>query len=263
MRASGKSVWANCPLPAPDARFRMFCLPYAGAGASIYRAWPGALRDVAEVWPVHLPGRERRLSDPPLASVQSLATRTARGIAECVDRPFVLFGHSMGALISFEIVRALRRLGLPQPAALFVSGYGGPQLPDTRPPIHGLPDADFKDAVEALDGTPDAVIANAELMELLLPLLRTDFKLVETYRFQSEEPLDLPIYVYGGRDDRDTPPEALEGWKNCTNGSTSTTMFDGGHFYLCDHAAAFLDQVRRDVQALTVHQPDQRQIARF
>lgn len=241
----------------------MFCLPYAGAGASIFRAWPDALRDVAEVWPVHLPGRERRLSDPLGPSVQALATRTAKGIAEHLDRPFVVFGHSMGALVGFEVTRALRRLGLPMPAALIVSGYGGPQLPDARPPIHALPDADFKDALGALDGTPADVFANVELMALLLPLLRADFKLVETYRFQPEPPLDIPICVYAGQHDQDTPPEALDGWKDCTNGPISFTMFDGGHFYLRDNTAPLSDQVCHDIETLMAHQRDQRQSARL
>ncbi|WP_299612634.1 alpha/beta fold hydrolase [uncultured Tateyamaria sp.] len=249
-------------MPDPSAGCRMFCLPYAGAGASIYRGWPSALRTTAEVWPVHLPGRERRLSERPIDTVQELATQTAKGIAGYLDRPFVLFGHSMGALISFELARALRRLGLRQPEALLVSGYGGPHLPDTRPPIHGLPDADFKQAVGALDGTPKDVFANAELMDLLLPLLRADFKLVETYTCRAEPPLDIPICVYAGEDDRDTPPDALEAWATCTNAPTSRTMFDGGHFYLRDHATALLDQVHRDVQTLTAHRRDQRQSAR-
>lgn len=262
MQVSTRSIWANCPMPDVNARSRLFCLPYAGAGASIYRAWPGALRNAAEVWPVHLPGRERRLSDPAAETIENLATRTAKGIAAHLDRPFVLFGHSMGALICYEVARALRRLGLRQPDALMLSGYGGPHLPDNRPPIHALPDEAFKDAVAALDGTPRDVMDHDELMELLLPLLRADFKLVETYRHRSEAPLDVPIFVYAGRDDRDTPQEALEGWAHCTNRPVSITVFDGGHFYVRDHAKALMDQIRQDLMSLTAHQPDQRENAR-
>ena len=255
-------LWATCPVADPQAGCRMFCLPYAGAGASIYRAWPSALRGVAEVWPVHLPGRERRLSDPPAASVQALATQTARGIANNLDRPFVLFGHSMGALLAFEVTRALRRLALPQPLALLVSGYGGPHLPDTRPPIHALPDDSFKEAVAALDGTPADVIANDELMALLLPLLRADFRLVETYRTRPEPPLDMPIHIYAGRSDRDTPPDTLAAWDDCTYAGTTINLFEGGHFYLRDAAAALLDQLRNDICRLTAPPEDQRRTAR-
>ena len=247
-------------MPDTQARCRMFCLPYAGAGASIYRDWPAALCDVAEVWPIHLPGRERRLSDPPAASVQALAAQTAKGIAPFLDRPFVLFGHSMGALLGFEVARALRQLGLPQPEVLFVSGFGGPRLPDTRPPIHTLPDPDFRDAVAALDGTPSDVIANDELMALLLPLLRADFQLVETYRCLRQAPLDIPIQIYAGRNDRDTPRDALEAWSDCTTARTEIAMFDGGHFYLRDQATAVWDRVRRDLAA-RVRPLDQRRTA--
>ena len=256
------SLWATCPVPDPQAGCRMFCLPYAGAGASIYRAWPAALRGEAEVWPVHLPGRERRLSDPPADTVQALATQTARGSAGDLDRPFVLFGHSMGALLAFEVARALRRAALPQPLALLVSGYGGPHLPDTRPPIHALPDDAFKEAVAALDGTPADVIANDELMALLLPLLRADFRLVETYRTRPEPPLDLPIHIYAGCRDRDTPQDALEAWGDCTRAGTTITLFEGGHFYLRDAAPALLDQLRGDLRTLTAPPAGQRRSAR-
>lgn len=262
MLTSTRSIWASCPKPDFNAGYRLFCFPYAGSGASIYRAWPDALRNAAEVWPVHLPGRERRLSDPPAETVQGLAIQTAKGIAEHLDRPFVLFGHSMGALICYEVALTLRRFGLREPDALFVSGYGGPHLPDTRSPIHTLPDSAFKDAVAALNGTPQDVIESVELMELLLPLLRADFKLVETYENRSDAPLDLPIFVYSGRDDRDTPQEALDGWSHCTRRPVSIKLFDGGHFYLHDHAMALTNQIRRDLQSLTPHHQDQRETGR-
>lgn len=246
----GRAIWTTCPAPDPEARCRLFCLPYAGAGASIFRGWPAALRGVAELWPVHLPGRERRLSDRAPDTVVALAGEVARGLAACLDRPFVLFGHSMGGLLSFEVARQLRRLDLPLPRALLVSGYGGPHLPDTRPRIHALPDAAFLEAIGALDGTPEDVLANTELMALLLSLLRADFRMVETYRFQPGVPLDMPIHVYGGRDDKDAPRKALEAWSAQTTGPATVTLFEGGHFYLKDEAAALLSRLRRDILAL-------------
>ncbi|MCP5091517.1 MAG: thioesterase [Gammaproteobacteria bacterium] len=248
MAAEFVSAWASCPLPCPSAKTRLFCLPYAGSGASIYRDWPEALAPEIEVWPVHLPGRERRLSESPLASIQKLAEHAASGMAPLLGRRYALFGHSMGALISFEITRALRRAGHSLPQALLVSGYGGPHCGDRRAPIHGLPDDEFKGEIQVLNGTPADVIANAELMDLLLPLLRADFQAVETYDFTEEAPFDLPIHVYCGRDDHETPIEQLAQWDCHTTVGSRVTLFEGDHFYLRQSGAALRAQLCKDLQ---------------
>ena len=244
------SAWASCPLPCLGARIRLFCLPYAGSGASIYRDWPEMLAPEIEVWPVHLPGRERRLSESPLASIQAIADHAASGLAPLLDRSYAFFGHSMGALISFEITRALRRAGHSMPRALLVSGYGGPHCRDRRPPIHCLPDDEFKEGIQVLNGTPPGVIANAELMDLLLPLLRADFQAVETYDFTEEPPFDLPIRVYCGRDDHETPKEQLAQWDRHTTAGSRVTLFDGDHFYLRQSGTALRTQLRKDLQEI-------------
>lgn len=243
-------TWANCALPCPSARVRLFCLPYAGSGASIYRDWPETLAPVIEVWPVHLPGRERRISEPPLTSIKAIASHATSGLAPLLDEPYAFFGHSMGALISFEITRALRRAGHSMPRALLVSGYGGPHCEDLRPPIHHLPDHEFKEAIQVLNGTPPDVIANAELMDILLPLLRADFQAVETYDYTEEPPLDLPIRVYCGRDDHETPAEQLVEWDRHTTTESRVTLFDGDHFYLRQSGAAIRAQVHKDLQEI-------------
>jgi medium-chain acyl-[acyl-carrier-protein] hydrolase len=250
MAAGFLNAWASCPRPCLGAETRLFCLPYAGSGASIYRDWPKTLAPGIEVWPVHLPGRERRISESPLTSIQAIADHATPGLIPLLDRPYAFFGHSMGALISFEVTRALRRAGHSMPRALLVSGFGGPHCGDRRPPIHHLPDDEFKEAIQVLNGTPPDVIANVELMDLLLPLLRADFQAVETYDFTEEPPFDLPIRVYCGRDDHETPVEQLAQWDRHTTAGSRVTLFDGDHFYLRQSGAELRAKLHKDLQEI-------------
>lgn len=245
--AGPSGTWTSCPLPCPGAALRLFCLPYAGAGASVFRDWPQAMAPEIEVWPIHIPGRERRLGEPPMRSIQSVATGAASGLAPHLGQPYAIFGHSMGALIGFELVRALRQARRRLPQALLVSGFGGPHCASRRPPIHARDDEPFKEAISALNGTPSDVIANAELMDLLLPLLRADFQAVETYNYFDEPALDIPILVYSGRDDLDTPPEDLTEWSRHTIVGSRVKFFDGDHFYLRTSGPALCEQVRSDL----------------
>ena len=244
------ATWTSCPLPCRGATLRLFCIPYAGAGASVFRDWPDEMTPEIEVWPVHAPGRERRLGEPPMRSIRSLAAGAAAGLAPHLDQPYAIFGHSMGALIGFELARALRRARQRPPQALLVSGFGGPHLTSRRSPIHPLADEQFKDAVRALNGTPSDVIANDELMDLLLPLLRADFQAVETYSHSEEPPFEVPIFVYSGRDDFETPEEDLAEWSRHTSAECRVTLFEGDHFYLRRCGPALRRQVRSDLLEL-------------
>lgn len=147
------------------------------------------------------------------------------------QRPFVLFGHSMGALISFEIARSLRKAGLPGPQRLFVSASSAPQLP-RKPPRHNLPDREFVEALRALGGTPDLVLNDPNLLRDFLPLLRADFSVVDTYEYLEDEPLECPIHVLGGKEDPEVPHEQLLAWRAQTRAGFHSRIFPGGHFYI-------------------------------
>jgi medium-chain acyl-[acyl-carrier-protein] hydrolase len=138
----------------------------------------------------------------------------------------------MGAILSFELVRELRRQGLPQPTQLFVSGCRAPQVPRSKETTYALPDEEFLDSLKNMGGTPEAVLQNQELMELLLPVLRADFEIVETYKYHSEPPLSMPIAVFGGLEDQEVPQQELEPWQQQTTRPYTLNMFPGDHFYL-------------------------------
>jgi len=216
---------------------RLFCLPHAGAGASTYRPWAALIPDGLALTPLQPPGREERLSEPPFTSIREIARSLLSTVMRLADRPFFLFGHSMGALIAFELAHELRRLGLPEPSGLFLSGRRPPHRPVGRDPLYDLPDDVFVERLRKLGGTPPEVFEYAELLELLLPTLRADFEACDTYRPLARSPLDLPIHVFGGRDDADVPPDELIEWNLHTTGTVSVTVFPGGHFYVMERRA--------------------------
>jgi medium-chain acyl-[acyl-carrier-protein] hydrolase len=176
-----------------------------------------------------------------------VAAAAAR-LAPLLNKPFAFFGHSMGALISYELARHLRRTGAPLPAHLFVSGHGAPHLPDRNPPLHALPQAQFVEKLRELNGTPEEVLRHPELLELLIPILRADFAVCETYVHAPEPPLDCPISAFSGLGDEYVNREELEGWREQTTGRFSVRLFPGDHFYLNTARPYLLQALARELE---------------
>ena len=231
----------------PRARLRMFCFPYAGGGASVYRGWASLLPADIEVCPVQLPGRESRLRDQPFSRPEPMISTLADVLQPYMDLPFVFFGHSMGALIEFELTRELRRRGLKQPLHLFASGRRAPHLPPREEDIHDLPEDEFIAKLRELNGTPEEVLQHAELMKLLLPILRADFAVNETYVYKEEEPLDIGISAFGGLGDVEITREDVEAWRQHTRGRFKIRMLLGDHFFIHGTKDLILEAVARDL----------------
>jgi surfactin synthase thioesterase subunit len=243
-------AWIVRPKPRPAARLRLFCFPYAGVGASAYRAWAGDFDATVEVCPVQLPGREDRLGVPAFTRIEPLVDAVAAAIRPYLDRPYALFGHSLGALVAFELTRLLRRVGAPQPLHLFVSGRRAPQLPIRDEVLHTKPDAELKEELRRFNGTPEAALQHEELMALVLPLLRADFAVHETYTYRPEPPLAMPISAFGGQGDPEVPEENLTAWKEQTTKGFKLRMFPGDHFYLQASRGPLLTAVAEDLRPL-------------
>jgi len=236
----------------------MFCFPYAGGGASAYRGWagsPGALPDV-EVCPVQLPGREGRLREAPFERPELLVQALADALQPYFrDLPFVFFGHSMGAMLSFELARELRRRGQALPLHLFVSGRRAPQEPDHDEPIHELPEPEFIEKIRELNGTPEEVLQHAELMKLLIPVLRADFSVNETYVYKEEEPFEIGISSFGGLGDKEVSREQAAAWKDHTRGRFRLRMLPGDHFFIHANRDMVLEAVARDLAEVLSQAP--------
>ncbi|HVB37031.1 MAG TPA: alpha/beta fold hydrolase, partial [Vicinamibacterales bacterium] len=237
VEAVAGSPWLLVPVPKPQAAARLICLAGAGSGAAGYVPWARALAaQPVEVCAVRLPGRESRLHESPVARIDDLITQLAPALRPQLDRPYCLFGHSMGALIAFELARAIRDRDWPRPAHLFVSAARAPHVPSDETPLHDLPDAEFVEAVSTrYGGIPAAVREHRELMDLVLPALRADLTLVECYDYRAAAPLDCPITAFGGRQDPGVTEAALDAWREQTAGPFVRHMFSGDHFYL-NHA---------------------------
>ncbi|MEM7048006.1 MAG: thioesterase domain-containing protein [Acidobacteriota bacterium] len=228
-----KPSWFSHRQPRPQAEVRLFCFPYAGGGASIFRLWPQELPAAIDVCPVQLPGRENRIQESPYRSVEPLVEDFGeRHRSWFTDLPFAFFGHSMGTLIAFELSRWLRRQQLPAPRHLFMSAHRAPHQPLREEAIHDLPPEEFRDRLRRLNGTPEEVLQHPELMELLEPVLRADFALNETYRCAPDAALDIPMSAFGGVTDGDVTADDLEAWRQHTRGAFSSRQFPGDHFFL-------------------------------
>lgn len=231
----------------PRARLRMFCFPYAGGGASIYRGWAASLPADLEVCPVQLPGRESRMRDQPFSHTEEMVPAVADALRPYLGLPFVFFGHSMGGLIGFELARELRRRGQTLPLHLFVSGRRAPQLPAREEPIYDLPEPEFLVKLRELNGTPEEVLQHEELMRLLIPLLRADFAVNETYAYTEEEPFDFGISAFGGLGDEEVTREDVEAWRKQTRGRFRMRMLPGDHFFIHGSKDLILEAVSRDL----------------
>lgn len=212
---------------------RLFCLPHAGGGATAFHAWSAELPAFVQICPVILPGRETRLSEPLYTGMDSLLEAIDRELRPWLDIPYAVFGHSMGALLAFEWVRRLRRERASMPVWLFLSGRRAPDAPGDSNLLHSLPDRDLvKELTRLYDGIPQEFLGNETLMEVFLPILRANIAVVESYRFQEDEPLDCPITVFSGMNDASVTWDQLLAWKRHTSQRRfAIQILPGGHFY--------------------------------
>lgn len=229
-----------------QARIRLFCLPYAGGAASMFRDWSAHLPGTIEVCPIQLPGREGRIRERPVEQSDDLVEAMVTALRPHLDKPFAFWGYSMGALLSFELARRLRRENLMEPVHLFVAAHRAPQRPNRIPPIHQLPEAAFVRELRQLNGTPEEVLGNEELMQLLLPVLRSDFTLVETYAYRDGEPLNCSISAFGGLQDHQVSSDELKAWAEQTRNGFKLRMFPGDHFFLHQHRTQLLSFIAQD-----------------
>jgi surfactin synthase thioesterase subunit len=235
------------------AGLRLIGFPYAGGGPSLFRTWPGELLQDIELCAVHLPGRESRMNEPPVGDLRRVVAELVEAIEPVCDRPVALFGHSIGGLLAFECARELRRRFGITLVHLFVSGCPAPHLRD-QDRLCDLPDDEFLERMRRFNGTPREILDHAEMMELMLPTLRADFSLRDTYLHEDEAPLNCPISAFGGMADEAVKTDQLEQWKTHTAEGFQLWLFQGDHFFIRTaqpvvvEAVTFLLQPHRQMQ---------------
>jgi len=222
----------------------LFMFPYAGASASVYEKWRPLLPGGIDIVPVELAGRGKRFSEPPAVRVSDMAEDVYARYAQRVTAgAYALFGHSLGSVLAYEFARLAIRQGSPAPVHLFVSGRAAPQVPLAEEPAYRLPDAAFLDKIGSLGGTPEPFFRDEQLLALFLPILRADYEASDTYRLDAhEEKLPCGITVLHGRADGDCE---LSDWGSRTNAECILQLFEGGHFFIHEHAKTIADMIRR------------------
>lgn len=231
-----------CPLlpkmTDPAGAIRLFCLPYAGGGSAPFHRYRRSLPDWLELVPLNLPGRESRVADAPYTDLRQLAADAVDATSAYLDHPYALLGHSLGAVVALEMAREIRRRGGPLPRLLVPAACRAAQLLGRRSPIHQLPEREFLyELTVRYNGIPTAVLENRELLDLLLPVLRADVQLMDTYQHVPEPPLAVEILALGGTNDTAVSRADLSAWRNQTSVRFSTRMLPGGHFFLFDDTA--------------------------
>ena len=245
------NTWFPFVQPNPDPSVRLFCFHYAGGRALVFRDWKNLLPSWIQVIPVELPGRGARIQEPLFRSLDAAVEALHAVVRPHLDLPFAFFGHSMGALISFELARALRRSGDPLPWQLFLSAHRAPHLPNPSEPIYGLSQAAFIEKILDMNGTPPEVLAYPELLNLVVPILRADFEVCDTYAYTPAPPLDCPITVFGGETDHVVPPALLPAWSEHTSDVFNLHTYPGDHFFLQHVQSDVLSIMSRDLAQVT------------
>lgn len=224
--------WVTCPFPRPQPHVRLFCFPYAGGGASIFRSWANGLPEAIEVCPIQLSGRENRWREPPYETLEPILTELAHALYPFINLPFAFWGHSMGALIAYELAHYFQKLQYPSPNRLFVSGHRAPQCPNRHEPIHQLPESEFIVKLFQYGGTPKQALNEQELFKFLMPTLRADFSVTERHSYKPGVPLNCSISAVGGMEDPYVNQDELIAWEIHTRGEFNCRTLPGDHFFI-------------------------------
>jgi medium-chain acyl-[acyl-carrier-protein] hydrolase len=245
-------TWLPFGTPATDEP-RLFCFPNAGAGAAAFAQWRTMAEPGVEVCPIQSPGRAERFREPAHRTVDALLDDLLGAIGTEFAGPYALYGHSLGALVVFELARRLQARGGDQPVHVFVSGRAAPQLPDTRLQLHELPTPALIPELRKLGGTPESVLRETELLEMFLPTLRADFAVNEDYTYADTQPLAVPLTVFGGSTDPRADADELHAWSALTSAAFELRVFEGGHFLIDPYARELLAAMTAPLRS---HQPN-------
>ena len=246
--SAGASVssWLEPLCPLHKTSLRLLTFPHAGGSGQTYRSWQQQLGTEIGVCLAHLPGRGRRTGEPPVARLDHLVSALADAVSSQIQGPYAFFGHSMGAIVAFELARELRRRHQPLPKWLFVAGRRAPTVSTPEQLVQTLTKGDLIADLKRLKGTPAEVLERPDLLEVFLSVLKADIEVLDSYRYVPEAPLVCPIVVYGGREDHDVPIESLRPWAHQTSVGCSVKMLPGGHFFVSSEPL-FLETLRRDL----------------
>jgi medium-chain acyl-[acyl-carrier-protein] hydrolase len=229
------------------ATARLFCFPYAGATAAAYRPWNAMMPPNIELVVVELPGR-LHLRDKPPEDMKAIVDTIYPQILPFLDKPFAIFGHSFGSIVSYEVTKRLQTENKKLPTKLFVSARRAPHLPSRFRQASGLPDQEFIDEMQNMyQAIPEAVLKEKELLKMLLPILKVDIRINETYIGKLDPLLNVPLQVYYGTKDNTITPDEMEQWKAVTQKDFQIKSFEGGHFYIDKEKGTIITEITKNL----------------
>ena len=229
----------------------LLAFPYAGAQPNVFKSWASIATFYGmNLCSVALPGRGSRFNEKPHEDLTRLVCSFLSDAGQlCFQRPYAIFGHSLGAAIAFELTHQIVALGYCPPVALFLSGRAAPGFSETRS-LSNLPEEQLKAELREMGGTPLEVLENPEIMNLLLPVIRADFKMAEDMSAVTKPPLHVPIHCFSGEDDEYCSPEKMENWRHYAGREFHLTSFPGGHFFIDDFAKEIMHCIANDLQRM-------------
>nr|CUI25720.1 Thioesterase [Streptomyces sp. MG11] len=238
----GAASWVRRFHPSPEAEFQLLCFPHSGGSASFFFPFSRDLSPTMDVWAVQYPGRQDRRAEPNIPHIHELADRVAESVGRQLDRPYALFGHSMGATLAYEVALRLQESG-QEPEMLFVSGRPAPHR-NVDTGLHRLSDSEIVDDIRALDGTGSEVFGDEEVLRIILPAIRSDYHAAETYQYVAGPVLNCPLRAFTGLSDPRVQVSELHHWSSHTNQSFRLDVFSGGHFYLLENHDAIVKEIQ-------------------
>jgi medium-chain acyl-[acyl-carrier-protein] hydrolase len=243
--SSGASPYLASYAPrTSQISLRLICFPFAGAGTAVFAPWSKLLPPDVEVIGFRLPGRELRALEAPVSRLQDHLEPLRSELISCFDRPVAFFGHSMGALLAFEVAQVLQFNNGVCPIHLFVSGAKPPSMRGEIPQYEEMTQAELISLLRTYDGTPAEVLDNPELLDIVLPSLRADLVSVRNYSCQWLEPLSCPITAIGGEEDPHVDAKDLADWNSFTRAEFAMQILPGDHFFLKSHCAELISYLR-------------------
>jgi medium-chain acyl-[acyl-carrier-protein] hydrolase len=240
--------WFVIPKPNINADLKLICFPYAGGSASTFIPWIKMLPDNVELIIIQAPGRGARMGEKVYSDMQDLIGDLIKIIPTILNKPYILFGHSLGSRIAFELMNQLKGITHTLPVHFIASGSRGPHQECMKEPIHDLPPGEFIEELKNLNGTPKVVLENKELMELFLPLLKADFEIADRYHYTGEARFNCPISVLGGEDDVNICLSKLSSWGNFFEADADVHFVPGGHFFIDSHSILVQQKVNEIIK---------------
>lgn len=244
---SDQKKWFMIPERKSDAKFRLFCFPFAGSGPSVFFKWVNDIDSNIELVAVQLPGREKRLSEPVLYKMDSILEELVPAIIPLLGKPFFFFGHSMGAILAYELVRWLHKNNQKLPLKIYLSGRRAPHLSEKDHPIHNLPDKQFIAKIREYGGLPGEILDNKAFLDFYLPILKADFSVVETYQYKNLPRVNVPFCAMGGDKDLLADVDEIKAWQELTAGDFNYYIIPGNHFFLIDAQKDLINILNKEI----------------